>query len=176
MKFLFSLLLLLCFLPINGHSTSLSKDTLLINDFSANGLRLGMSIKNAKMQLLLCDSVILDAEDNGDLYYVYYQGKAIMSYNSKNNSGITWIEIFSPIFYTKDGIRVNDNIRKIIGDTFDDLYQNEYVNDDLYENIDRDSDTGYLYYFKSNGKFEMVFFFNEEGVIQWIGIYCNSCE
>ena len=177
MKYLFSLFCC-CFLLTNSYSTSLPKDTLLISNFSVNGLKLGMPIKNAKTQLVLCDSIVLDAEGDGDLYYVYYQGNTIMSYNSKNNSMITWIEVFSPIFHTKDGVRVNDNIRAVIGDAFDNIKQNEDIEDDenLSENIDKDLDTGYFYYFESNGKFEMDFFFNEEGIIQWIGLYCNSCK
>lgn len=166
MKFLFSLFC--CCLLISSYSTSLSKDTLLINNFSVNGLKLGMSINNVKKQLLLSDSVVLYTNDPGYLYHVYYQDKIIMSYNSKNNSSITMIEVFSPIFHTKNGIRVGDNIRKIIGDTLDNINENE--------NIEQDSDTGYYFYFEEEGKFDMWFVFDEEGKILWIGLYCLQCK
>jgi len=165
MKCVFSLLC--CFLLlINSYSIpSLSKDTFLINNFSVNGLELGMSINNAKKQLLLRDSVVLDMEtlySLGDsLYYVYYHGNVIMSYNSKNDSLITWIEVFSPIFYTQNGFRVNDNIEKFI--------------DDFNDNIEQDELTG-LYFLTLEEKkmFWLALFFDEEGTIQWIGIYDSN--
>jgi hypothetical protein len=94
-----------------------------------------------------------------------------MSYNSKNSSLITWIEIFSPIFHTKDGIRVGDNIRKVIGDAFDNIYQNEDIEEILSDNIDKDEDTGYYFYFEEERNLNMWFVFDEEGFILWIGLY-----
>ena len=167
MKSLFSLICC-CFLLINSFSTpSLSKDTLLISNFSVNGLKLGMSINNAEKQLLLKDSVVLhlDESTGADLYYVYYQGKAIMSYNSKNNSYITWIEIVSPVFHTKSNLRIGENITKIIGDLNED-------NIEQNENIEQDFDTEYYYFIEENEeKFVFLLFFDEEGIILWIGLY-----
>ena len=159
---------------IENTTTLLSEDTFLISDFSVNGLKLGMPIKNAKKQLILCDSVILvDTEGWANVYHVYYQGEAIMSYGYKNNSTITMIEILSPIFHTKGGIRVCDNIRKIIGDTFDKIEQNDEIEDeDRPNNIDRDADTGYYFYFEEDGKYDIWFVFDKDGKILWIGLYC----
>ena len=162
MKHLFSLLCCY-FLLINSYSIPfLSKDTLLISNFSVNGLKLGMPINDAKKQLLLCDSVVLDMEALSNfedtVFYVYYQGDAIMSYNSKNESYITMVEVFSPMFHTKNGFRVTENIKKIIGNS--------------KKGIEKDSETGY-YYIEIEGKkkFTSLLFFDEEGIIQWIGLY-----
>ena len=137
-------------------------DTLLIHNFSVNGLQLGMPIHDAKKQLLLCDSVVLDMEAVANLedtiFYVYYQGDMIMNYNSKDDSLITWIEVFSPVFYTKDGFRVGDNIKKFV--------------EDSKKSIKEDSDTGYNYYrIEGRNTFSILLFFDEEDIILWIGLY-----
>ena len=101
-------------------NTTLSlKDTFLINDFSVNGLRLDMPIKNVKKQLLLCDSIKISQD--GVFYYVHYQNEVIMAYNSYGSS-ITWIEVFSPLFHTKSGFRVGDNIKELIKEPYREMH------------------------------------------------------
>jgi len=140
---------------------SLLKDTFLISNFSVNGLELGMPINNAKERLLLCDSVILDTEALSNLedtiYYVFYQGNAIMAYNSKNDTTITWIEIYSPIFCTKDGFRVTENIKKVIGNS--------------KKRIEKGGRTDYCFFIEEKNLCYTVLYLDKKGIIQWIGIW-----
>jgi len=128
---------------------SLLKDTFLISDFSVNGLRLGMPINDIEKQLLLCDSVILDTEwkEGVSIYYVYYQGEVIMSYDIYTSS-ITWIDVYSPIFYTKSGFRVGDNIKKLIKDQYKEMYLLE-----------------------EKETFWVGLYYDLEGFIEYIGLY-----
>jgi hypothetical protein len=134
--------------------SSLLIDTFLISNFSVNGLGLGMLNKNVKKQLLLCDSIYCDsinASDGAIFCYVYYQGEIIMSYNFYDSS-ITWIDVFSPLFHTKGGFRVGDNIKELIDST------NTKIED------------GFLILEKKE-TFWIGLYFKLEGFIDYIGFY-----
>jgi hypothetical protein len=144
----------------NSISSSL-KDTFLISNFSVNGLELAMSDKNIKKQLLLCDSIYCDSIHFGDgvkFYNVYYQGKIVMSYYS-NGSFITWIDVYSPIFHTKNGFRVGDNVKKFIDSTDTD--------------IEIDPRIGQMLILEEKETFWLGLFFDKKYFIHWIGLYDN---